>query len=190
MLRGIYNTLMNDETFLNFGKYKVIIVSAIVDGDEFNFHHNVLITNNTTFEQYYNKVKDILATHFNDGYQIDVVESFKILVWNMDSITNKNIKITSSTIKNYKPGNQSVKTQLRNIYTSRVVSKNNINLNNFTPLNDKIFTPSYFATMDIETMEFNGKQIPVAISIQLPNKDCKIFILDSINNIELSINKL
>lgn len=71
---------MDNETFINFGKYKVIIVSAIVDGDEFNFHHNILITNNTTFEQYYNKVKYILATHFNDGYQIDIVESFKILV--------------------------------------------------------------------------------------------------------------
>jgi len=190
VLRGIYNTLMNDETFINFGKYKVIIVSAIVGEDEFNYNHNILITNNTTFEQYYNKVKDILTTHLKHGYQIDNVQRFKVLVWNMDSLANKNIKITSSTIKNYKPGNQSVKTQIRNIYTSRVVSKNNISLNNFTPLNDKIFTPSYFATMDIETMVFNGKQIPVAISIQLPNKDCKIFILDSINNIELSINKL
>jgi hypothetical protein len=42
VLRGIYNTLMNDETFINFGKYKVIIVSGIVDGEEFNYHHNIL----------------------------------------------------------------------------------------------------------------------------------------------------
>jgi hypothetical protein len=51
-LRGIYNTLMSDDTFRNFGKFKVIIVSAIVDGEEFNYHHNVLINNNTSFEQY------------------------------------------------------------------------------------------------------------------------------------------
>jgi hypothetical protein len=80
VLRAIYNTLMNDDTFIKFGKYKVMIVSAIVDDQEFNYHHNILITNNTTFEQYYEKVKDIIATHFNDGYQVDVVNSFKILV--------------------------------------------------------------------------------------------------------------
>jgi hypothetical protein len=80
VLSAIYNTLMNDDTFINFGKYKVIIVSAIVDDQEFNYHHNILLTNNTTFDQYYEKVKDIIATHFNDGYQVDVVNSFKITV--------------------------------------------------------------------------------------------------------------
>jgi hypothetical protein len=54
VLKAIYNTLMNDDTIRmdkNFGKYKVIIVSAIVDNEEFNYHHNVLLTNTTTFEQ-------------------------------------------------------------------------------------------------------------------------------------------
>jgi hypothetical protein len=180
---------MNDETFINFGKYKVIIVSAIVDGEEFNYHHNILITNNTSFEQYYNKVKDILATHFNEGYQIDVVETFKILVWNMDEFANKNIKITSSTVKN-KPGIHSNKTQIRGMQTSSIINKNNLSLTHFTPLKDEIITPKPFATMDIETMEFNSKQIPVAISIYIPGKNCKIFILDSTINIELAINKL
>jgi hypothetical protein len=89
VLHGIYNTLMSDETFKNFGTYKVIIVSAMIDGEEFNYHHNVLITNNTSFEQYYNEVKDILSSHFVDGYQIDTVQSFKILVWNIDLLANK-----------------------------------------------------------------------------------------------------
>jgi len=80
VLRAIYNTLMGEETFRNFAKYKVIIISAYADGQEFNFHHNILLTNNTTFEQYYNKVKDIINTHFNDGYQVDVIEEFKIIV--------------------------------------------------------------------------------------------------------------
>jgi hypothetical protein len=79
-LHEIYNTLMTDYTFKNFGNKKIIIISAIVDGVEFNYHHNVLITNNTTFEQYYNKVKDILSTHFKDGYPVDTVQLFKILV--------------------------------------------------------------------------------------------------------------
>jgi hypothetical protein len=80
VLRAIYNTLMGEETFRNFAKYKVIIVSAYAEGQEFNYHHNILLTNNTTFEQYYDKVKNIINTHFNDGYQIDVIEEFKIIV--------------------------------------------------------------------------------------------------------------
>jgi hypothetical protein len=190
VLRGIYNALMNDETFLSFGEYKVIIVSAIVAGEEFNYHHNILIKNDTSFDQYYNKVKDIIATDFNDGYQIDVVEQFKILVWNMDSLANRNIKITSSTVNNYKTGSQNKKTQLRGIHTNSSYKINNISLTHFTPLVDEVITLTPFATMDIETMEYNNKQIPVAISIYLPNKGCDIFILDSTINIDVAINKL
>ena len=37
-------------------------------------------------------------------------------------------------------------------------------------------------------MEYNKIQIPVAISIYLPNKSSKIFLLYSIINIELSMD--
>jgi len=108
----------------------------------------------------------------------------------MDSLANRRIKITSSTIKNYKPGDQSKKTSLRGFHTSCLINKELLNKTHFTPLKQNIITPSSFATMDIETMEFNNNQIPVAISIYLPNKTSKIFLLDSIDNIELSIDKL
>nr|YP_010296716.1 hypothetical protein MN596_mgp14 [Polyozellus multiplex]UMI33309.1 hypothetical protein [Polyozellus multiplex] len=159
VLRGIYNSLMSEENFINFGKFKVIIVSAIIDGQEFNYHHNILITNNTSFDQYYNKVKDILATHFDEGYQIDVVQAFKIMVWNMDSLANKNIKITSSTVRNYKPGIKSNKTQIQGIHTSSIINKsNNLSLTHFTPLKrNPLLSTNLFATMDIETMNYNNK---------------------------------
>jgi hypothetical protein len=108
----------------------------------------------------------------------------------MDSLANKNIKITSSTVKNYKPGIQNKKTQLRGIHTSKVLNKINLNLTHFTPLKDDNITAKPFATMDIETIEFNNNQIPVAISIYLPDIECKIFILDINQPIELAINKL
>jgi DNA polymerase type B, organellar and viral len=191
VLKGIYNTLMSDETFKNFGFHKVIIVSALLDGHESNYHHNILITNNTTFEQYYYKVKDIIATHFDNGYQLDVVQGFKILVWNMDSLANKNIKITSSTVKNYKPGVKSSKAQIRNIHTSNMLSKTkNLNYTHITPLKMEVDTTSSFATMDIETMNYNSKQIPVAISIFIPNVGVKIFIIDYTIDLDLAIDKL
>jgi hypothetical protein len=40
---------------------------------------------------------------------MDIVNSFKIIVWNRDKIANKRIKITSTTVKNYKPGFQNSK---------------------------------------------------------------------------------
>jgi DNA polymerase type B, organellar and viral len=193
VLRAIYNTLMGEETFRNFAKYKVIIVSAYADGQEFNFHHNILLTNNTTFEQYYDKVKDIINTHFNDGYQVDVIEEFKIIVWNMDSLANKHIKITSSTVKKYKPGSRSKisKTSLRGFHTSCSINKELLNKTYFTPLKQNIITPSSFATMDIETMEYNNNQIPVAISIYLPIIGSKLFLLNpNIDNMVESINTL
>lgn len=166
---------MNDGTFKNFGKYKVIIVSAIVDNVEFNYHHNILLTNNTSFDQYYEKVKDIIATHFHKGYQMDIVNSFKIIVWNMDKIANKKIKITSTTVKNYKPGfqyskayNKSItqRRQSRGFHTCLTLTQY---LTHFTPISNNIPNiVNLFATMDIETMEYRGSQIPVAITICLP----------------------
>lgn len=182
-LNAIYHTLINNDRFIQFGKYKVIFVTALIDDQEFNFHHNVLITNNTSFEQYYEKVKDIINVHFDHGYQMDVVQRFKILVWNMDSLANKNIKITSSTVKNYKPGFQynKVKLQNRGFKTSTLMCKSvSVSQTHFTPLlkNNIPITAESFATMDIETMEYNSQQIPVAISIYLSMFGPKLFLIN------------
>lgn len=134
-LKAIYQTLMSDETFINFGKYKVIFVTALINEQEFNFHHNILITNNTSFEQYYEKVKDIINVHFDHGYQVDVVQIFQILVWNMDSLANKHIKITSNIVKFYKPGFQHNKIKMKNrgFKTSALIYKSiNLSQTHFT----------------------------------------------------------
>ena len=57
-------------------------------------HHNILINNNTTFKQYYNQIKDHINDLHDDGYEINKVNYFKVLVWNVDHLANKNIKIT------------------------------------------------------------------------------------------------
>jgi hypothetical protein len=81
VLSSIYLTLMTNEKFLSFGKKKIIIITALTnDGTEYSFHHNVLLTNNTSFEDYYDSVKDIINTNYKDGYQIDVVPRFTVRV--------------------------------------------------------------------------------------------------------------
>jgi len=71
---------MQNDKFINFGKVKVIIITASSGEGEFNFHHNVLIKNNTTFEEYYNEVKDIINEHYEHGYKLTVVNHFIVSV--------------------------------------------------------------------------------------------------------------
>jgi len=61
LLEGIFNAITTNDSFINFGKNKSIIVSAVMykemnqfnsGTNEYNFHHNVLITPTTTFNQY------------------------------------------------------------------------------------------------------------------------------------------
>ena len=68
---------------------------AVVGKQTFSFHHNILINNNTTFKQYYNQIKDHINDLHDDGYEINKVNYFKVLVWNVDHLANKKkIKIT------------------------------------------------------------------------------------------------
>jgi hypothetical protein len=107
----------------------------------------------------------------------------------MDLFTNKNISITSSTIKDYKTGNSPKKIDIqgrRGIHTLSVNS-----LTHFTPLNfDKEF--KLFATMDIETMRYKNNQIPIAITTFIPNIGSKLFIIDNpaSKDIDLLVNNL
>jgi hypothetical protein len=48
----IYMFLKTNEDFLNFGEHKVIIVMGRVKNETFNLHHNLLLKNTTTFEEY------------------------------------------------------------------------------------------------------------------------------------------
>jgi len=51
----IYMFLVTNKTFLEFGEYKVVIVNGKVNNNSFNLHHNILIKNETSFEEYWNK---------------------------------------------------------------------------------------------------------------------------------------
>ena len=153
VLEGIYLGLMTNERFKSFGSNKIIIVSATVYGREFSYHHNVLLTNNTTFEEYYHAIKDSITNdHGNnsvmpEGIPTDIV----VKVWNMDNYLNKRIKITKSTV-----GNNNFTIQKRS-YSKNVIK----------PVKFKTSKGigNSFITMDIETMDYNGLDIPVVISL-------------------------
>jgi len=63
-----------------------------IKNETFNLHHNILIKNNNTFEEYWDKIKDIIMDRYEEGYAIEGIPMVEINVWNMDP--NKKIKIT------------------------------------------------------------------------------------------------
>jgi hypothetical protein len=79
-LQAIFNTLMSNEKFLEFGSKKVIITTALINGTEFSFHHNVLITNHTSFIEFHYKVKDIIQENHIDGYPVNIIPTFHVRV--------------------------------------------------------------------------------------------------------------
>lgn len=64
-IHALYNTISTHDEFIELGDKKVIIVTGYTEGQEFNFHHNVLINSNTTFESYYNSVKDVIEDRYD-----------------------------------------------------------------------------------------------------------------------------
>ena len=91
LLRLVYNRLITDSSFRNFGEKKVIIINATTNlsGEE-GLHPNVFITNTTTFEDYYSRVINYINYQLiYDNYE--VIETLNIKIWNLDLLTNKNI---------------------------------------------------------------------------------------------------
>jgi DNA polymerase type B, organellar and viral len=194
--------------FLEFGEYKVIIVNGKIKNDTFNLHHNILIKNDTTFYDYWNKIEDILENVYEEGYAMEGIPLIEINVWNMDLYANKKIKITRNavtgeellTITNKQPIKNSGFNLGKKFYSTK--SNNGIPLvegyNNSKKTNDKYLsyiTPikqpkslaevvslrgqdkKSFSAMDIETIDFKGKELPVSISIKTRNIT-KIFTID------------
>lgn len=206
ILFNIYTFLMNNDRFINFGSNKVIITSCVINGVEYSYHHNILLTNKTTFNDYFNQVIDYIDLHYigDDEYCIygpDIPQAFKVKVWNMDNYLNKNIKINRNefnkdinidkidTVTNNKSRiNNTITTQKRSYSTNHISPiKNNITTGIAEPL----------SAMDIETIDYNGNQIPISITVsyldignQIITKmlliDFNLLLVDK----DLAINKL
>jgi hypothetical protein len=192
VLFNIYTSLMNNDRFIKFGENKVIITSSLIHGSEYSFHHNVLITNKTTFDEYYNQVIDYRDSHYDsesdDNYGVDIIPAFKIKVWNMDHYLNKNIKINKNNTAQIR--DKLILTQKRS-YSTRVKSISPIKMKMVTDIVEPI------AAMDIETIDFYGHQISVAMSLAYIGMDnkmiTKLFLIDSellLVNKGLALSKL
>jgi len=180
-LKSIYFTLTNDNRFIKFGKHKVIIVFAHYEGKTFTYHCNVLINDKTTFENYYEQVKDSIRSNGDDGYPIDVIPEFTVKVWNMDKYANRKIKLTKKASPAKAEGLRHTPTKTVGMRgaggvgggrsfstTSSILDRDlNRNRNYIIPIkkqNIKLDSIIPFAASDIETINYNGYQMPILIT--------------------------
>jgi DNA polymerase type B, organellar and viral len=194
ILRAMFDFMMSNPKFTEFGNNKIIIVKAIINQNlSYSLHHNILLNNKTTFNEYYGKVKDHINNHYSNlAYQTDTIPQFEILVWNVDDLRNKHIQITKSTLSPYKLkeinknyGLLKSKQSLISRLNTRSYHSNSIKpIKATTPV-----LPNDFAAMDIETVVFNNKQVPIAISI-VSEDDRQLFILRKPDTLDIvSVNK-
>ena len=172
----VYNTIFNLESFKNFGDSKIMIISAYNDETEFNYHPNILINNSTTFENYYSAIKEFISDR-EYSYGASVVFVLTVRIWNVDNLKNRKIKVTKDAVN--KISFNIVKRQYST--SARYTIK---------PLTRK-FKEKSFATVDIETVEINGIQVPLLIGIC--SQEVKQFLLDKDLlkiNLQDALNKL
>jgi hypothetical protein len=94
LFRGIYQTIMNNSEFIAFGFQKIIILSVILSSNkEHNLHSNILVDNETTFDDYYSFVYNELDKYntLQYGYHNEEIVRYVIKAWNVDN--KKNLKI-------------------------------------------------------------------------------------------------
>jgi hypothetical protein len=69
LFKGIYNTIMGCEEFINFGYQKIVILSCTLENyKECNLHSNILLDNDTPFNDYYNEISNELTGYNNLEY--------------------------------------------------------------------------------------------------------------------------
>src|SRR6266403_1881628 len=164
LFEAIFTSITSNEIFQDFGNKKIMILSAVLETNkEHNLHSNILIENTTTFEEYYEEISYDLNNFYNleYGYGDETIIRYIVKLWNCDLKENTRSYSTSSTLhKHWAP---SLIPPL-----SLVNKKGEL----------KLSSPRPFYTMDIETVNLNGLQIPIAISSCGPNSESKIFLIN------------
>lgn len=82
LFKGIYETIINNSEFKEFGFQKIIILSVILSSHkEHNLHSNILVDNETSFEDYFHFVRNELDKYntLQYGYHNEEIIRYIIL---------------------------------------------------------------------------------------------------------------
>jgi len=203
LFKGIYKTLMINKDFLNFGYQKIIILSVVIISEsEHNLHSNILINNDTPFEEYYSTISHELAKYNNlqYGYHNETISRYVILAWNVDNAKNLLIKQTYTTNKLNKINKSPCSVRSYSTLTNRKWFKGLIKpislYNKKGILKQQHIKPIF--TLDLETIYLDSVKSEVVIAISsagLNNGvlENKIFLIDPnllLSNYELATKEL
>jgi hypothetical protein len=189
LFKGIYQTLMSNKEFITFGFNKIIILSVTLSNNrEYNIHSNILVDNETSFEDYYSLVSEELGNYNNlqYGYHNEEILKYNVLCWNVDDKKNMKIKQTHNAILGKGVKKEGI-SNVRSFTSSAIVNRawykgliKPISLVNKKGVLKQKYSKTFF-TMDLETINFLGSQVVIAISSCgfYNNKiDNQIFLID------------
>lgn len=99
LLEAIYNTLTTHKMYKELSDNKIVFATAVIEGREYSFHPNILLTENSTFESYKNSVIKYITEKYiegNYGYSNSLVHEIIVKVWDVSHLKNKIIKLVSN----------------------------------------------------------------------------------------------
>lgn len=164
LFKGIYNTFKNNNDFLNFGFQKIIILSVVlVSGQEYNLHSNVLINNNTTFNEYYSTITPELDRYNNlqYGYHNEAISRYVMLAWNVDNKQNLLIKQTHKASPLLKQKGVRKYSTVANKWYKGLISPISL----FNKKGILKHPKKAFFTMDLETVYLDSIKTEIVIAI-------------------------
>jgi len=174
LFSALFAGLILQPEFKKIGK-KIMIVSILSEDKTFYIHKNIIIDENTTIYNYLDKIKHGIQTFYDSGYPLTIFQLLQIKLWNYEPKTILRGKKNIST-------NNSIHKFSRGFHSSCV---NNKNMNVIKPLKTpQTVHKMKIGAIDIETIEFNYIQIPVAITFSY-NINKKIFTIFKLINSDL-----
>lgn len=133
-----------------------MIVSIANEDKTFNIHKNIIIDENTTIENYLDKIKNSIQAFYQSGYPLSTFLILEVKLWDYQPQTPIRGKKGESS--------NTIHKSRRSFHTSSLIAKNN-NINFIKPLKiPKNINKTLIATIDLETIELNNNQIPISIS--------------------------
>lgn len=94
LFKAIYLSLTTNKEFIEFGNYKIVKVDLVAPESEISFHKNILFSNETSYQQYVEKVNEDFVKLYNHGYLQNPCSIVRAYVWNMDDMKNAHIKVS------------------------------------------------------------------------------------------------
>jgi len=151
-LVAIFNTVTQSAEFIKSRGRKTILPSAYIADKEVFIHRNIHLTEDTTLQEYLDITDKYVKKFYDSGYAVSEYEKIVVKMW----ILNSGHKISNGNTNNFG----------RRGYHTTCVNSNELDSNyKMCPLNEKeTLKGNRICTMDIETIDINGNQTPIAIS--------------------------